>query len=91
MLEVQDLRVAYNRVIQVLEGVSFAVPAGNVVALLGANGAGKSTILKAISAVVIMGACLFDVSWASGTNSAAFGSVGTHCQAPAGLFTTSQS
>lgn len=52
MLEVQDLRVAYNRVIQVLDGVSFAVPAGNVVALLGANGAGKSTILKAISGML---------------------------------------
>jgi branched-chain amino acid transport system ATP-binding protein len=52
MLEVQDLRVAYNRVIQVLEGVSFAVSAGNVVALLGANGAGKSTILKAISGML---------------------------------------
>jgi branched-chain amino acid transport system ATP-binding protein len=52
MLEVHDLRVAYNRVIRVLEGVSLSVPAENVVTLLGANGAGKSTTLKAISGML---------------------------------------
>ena len=38
-----------------------------------------------------LGACVFEESWASGTVFAAAGSVGTHCQAPAGLFTRSQS
>jgi len=52
MLEVHDLHVAYNRVIRVLEGISFTVPKGNVVTLLGANGSGKSTILKAISGML---------------------------------------
>lgn len=52
MLEVHDLRVAYNRVIRVLDGISFEVPAGRMVALLGANGAGKSTILKAVSGML---------------------------------------
>ena len=52
MLEVHDLRVAYNRVIKVLEGISFTVPKGNVVTLLGANGSGKSTIVKAISGML---------------------------------------
>jgi branched-chain amino acid transport system ATP-binding protein len=52
MLEVNDLRVTYNRVIQVLDGISFKVPPGKIVALLGANGAGKSTILKAVSGML---------------------------------------
>jgi branched-chain amino acid transport system ATP-binding protein len=41
--------VVYDHVILVLKGVSLEVPAGEIVALLGANGAGKSTTLKAIS------------------------------------------
>jgi branched-chain amino acid transport system ATP-binding protein len=52
MLEVEDLQVSYNRVIQVLNGMSFTVPAGQVVALLGANGAGKSSTLKAVSGML---------------------------------------
>jgi branched-chain amino acid transport system ATP-binding protein len=48
MLEVQDLEVRYGAV-RVLRGVSFTVEAGQVVALLGANGAGKTTVLKTIS------------------------------------------
>ena len=52
MLQVHDLRVVYNRVVRVLEGISFEVPAGRMVALLGANGAGKSTILKAVSGML---------------------------------------
>jgi len=52
MLEVHDLRVAYNRVIRVLEGISFVVPKGKAVTLLGANGSGKSTTVKAISGML---------------------------------------
>ena len=49
LLEVQNIEVVYDHVILVLKGVSLTVPSGGVVALLGANGAGKSTTLKAIS------------------------------------------
>ena len=49
MLEVSNIEVVYDHVILVLKGVSLRVPAGAIVALLGANGAGKSTTLKAIS------------------------------------------
>ena len=49
MLEVSNIEVVYDHVILVLKGVSLQVPAGGIVALLGANGAGKSTTLKAIS------------------------------------------
>jgi len=48
-LRVNNIEVIYDHVILVLKGVSLEVPAGGVVALLGANGAGKSTTLKAIS------------------------------------------
>ncbi|RLA37709.1 MAG: ABC transporter ATP-binding protein [Gammaproteobacteria bacterium] len=49
LLEVNNIEVIYDHVILVLKGVSLAVPEGGVVALRGANGAGKSTTLKAIS------------------------------------------
>jgi branched-chain amino acid transport system ATP-binding protein len=49
LLNVNGIEVIYNHVILVLKGVSLAVPEGGIVALLGANGAGKSTTLKAIS------------------------------------------
>lgn len=48
-LSVNNIEVIYDHVILVLKGVSLEVPEGSVVALLGANGAGKSTTLKAIS------------------------------------------
>ncbi|MEO7743265.1 MAG: ABC transporter ATP-binding protein [Usitatibacter sp.] len=48
-MDVNGIEVIYNHVILVLKGVSLAVPEGGIVALLGANGAGKSTTLKAIS------------------------------------------
>jgi branched-chain amino acid transport system ATP-binding protein len=48
-LEVNNIEVIYDHVILVLKGVSLEVPKGGIVALLGANGAGKSTTLKAIS------------------------------------------
>ncbi len=49
VLRVNNIEVIYDHVILVLKGVSLEVPEGGVVALLGANGAGKSTTLKAIS------------------------------------------
>lgn len=52
MLTVNNIEVTYNSVILVLRGVSFQVKPGQVVALLGANGAGKSTTLKAISGLL---------------------------------------
>jgi branched-chain amino acid transport system ATP-binding protein len=49
LLKVENIEVIYDHVILVLKGVSLEVPEGGIVALLGANGAGKSTTLKAIS------------------------------------------
>jgi len=49
LLLVNNIEVIYDHVILVLKGVSLEVMEGGVVALLGANGAGKSTTLKAIS------------------------------------------
>ena len=48
-LSINNIEVIYDHVILVLKGVSLEVPEGRIVALLGANGAGKSTTLKAIS------------------------------------------
>jgi branched-chain amino acid transport system ATP-binding protein len=52
LLEVRNIEVVYDEVILVLRGLSLSVPQGSVVALLGANGAGKSTTLKAISGLL---------------------------------------
>ncbi|MQL51695.1 ATP-binding cassette domain-containing protein [Desulfofundulus thermobenzoicus] len=51
MLEVKDLCVAYG-VIEALKGISFSVEEGEVVSLIGANGAGKSTTLRTISGLL---------------------------------------
>ncbi|NLW79193.1 MAG: ABC transporter ATP-binding protein [Ruminococcaceae bacterium] len=51
MLEVTDLQVYYGA-IHAIKGVSFRVEAGEIVTLIGANGAGKTTILHAISGLV---------------------------------------
>ena len=52
MLEVADIEVVYERVILALRGVTLRVDQGSIVALLGANGSGKSTTLKAISSLL---------------------------------------
>lgn len=52
MLAINNIEVIYSDVIQVLKGVSLEVPDGSIVALLGGNGAGKSTTLKAISGLL---------------------------------------
>src|SRR5215475_13279489 len=52
MLKLNNVEVIYDQVILVLKGVSLEVPEGRIVALLGANGAGKSTTLKAISGLL---------------------------------------
>ena len=52
LLSVRNIEVVYDEVILVLRGLSLDVPRGAVVALLGANGAGKSTTLKAISGLL---------------------------------------
>ena len=52
MLKLNNIEVAYLNVIRVLHGVSLSVEDGSIVALLGANGAGKSTTLKAISGLL---------------------------------------
>ena len=52
MLKVNNIEVIYSDVILVLKGLSMVVPEGQIVALLGANGAGKSTTLKAISGLL---------------------------------------
>ena len=67
MLLLQDIAVTYNGIIPAVQGVSIEVPDKMVVALLGANGAGKTTILRAISgllhihhASITRGSILFD-------------------------------
>ena len=52
ILSVKNIEVIYDHVILVLRGVSFLVPQGKIVALLGANGAGKSTTLKSVSTLL---------------------------------------
>ncbi|MGB6055962.1 MAG: ABC transporter ATP-binding protein [Burkholderiaceae bacterium] len=54
VLEVNNIEVVYNKAVQALRGLSLAVPRGQIVALLGSNGAGKSTALKAISGLLAL-------------------------------------
>ena len=53
ILSLKSIEVIYDHVILVLKGVSLAVRGGSIVALLGANGAGKSTTLKAVSNLLL--------------------------------------
>ncbi|MFP4070843.1 MAG: ABC transporter ATP-binding protein [Desulfovibrionales bacterium] len=52
LLKVENLEVVYNDVVLVLKGLSLSVRQGRITALLGANGAGKSTTLKAVSGLL---------------------------------------
>jgi branched-chain amino acid transport system ATP-binding protein len=52
VLTLKNVQVLYDRAIEAVRDVSLEVPAGAVVALLGSNGAGKSTILKAVSGIL---------------------------------------
>ncbi|MEE8331271.1 MAG: ABC transporter ATP-binding protein [Acidimicrobiia bacterium] len=63
MLQIEDLRAGYAD-LEILHGIDLEVGEGEVVALIGANGAGKTTILKTISGVVraSSGSIIFDGS-----------------------------
>jgi len=52
ILKINNIEVKYHEVILVIKGVSIEIPKGAIVALLGANGAGKSTTLKAVSGLL---------------------------------------
>src|SRR5713101_1411947 len=52
MLRLNNVEVVYDRVILVLKGISLDVPEQRIITLLGSNGAGKSTTLKAISGLL---------------------------------------
>ena len=52
MLKLKNIEVVYNEVVLVIKGLSLEVRKGEIVSLLGANGAGKSTTLKAVSSLL---------------------------------------
>ncbi|MBR2256976.1 MAG: ABC transporter ATP-binding protein [Blautia sp.] len=72
MLEVKDLKVSYGG-IEAVRGISFDVPEGEVVTLIGANGAGKSSTLRAIAGLekASGGSILFKGSEIRGVNTEA--------------------
>ncbi len=61
MLEIKDLEVYYG-IIQAIKGISFEVNEGEVIALIGANGAGKTTILHTVTGLLVpkKGSIIFD-------------------------------
>lgn len=81
MLEIRNLVVCYGKV-AALKGVSLKVPAGKLVVLVGANGAGKSTTLRAISGIIpaAEGEILFEGASITGVNAGAILKQGiAHC------------
>ena len=54
LLEVENLQVSYGQ-IKALQGISFKIDEGEIITIIGANGAGKSTALRAISRMVAVG------------------------------------
>src|SRR4030042_1766337 len=52
MLKVNNIEVVYNDIILALRGISLQVPEKSIIALLGGNGAGKSTTIKAIAGIL---------------------------------------
>jgi branched-chain amino acid transport system ATP-binding protein len=72
MLSVDDISVSYGHV-DALRGCSLAVPDGSIVTLLGANGAGKTTVLHAVAGIVKVrsGSIMFDGRRISGLDPAA--------------------
>lgn len=52
VLAIENLEVVYNDVVLVIRGISLEVPDGSIVALLGANGAGKTTVLRAVTGLL---------------------------------------
>lgn len=52
LLEINNLKIVYDGAIEAVRDVSLTVPEGAIIALLGSNGAGKSTVLKTVSGVL---------------------------------------
>jgi branched-chain amino acid transport system ATP-binding protein len=52
LLDIANLEVVYNDVVLVLRGISLEVPTGKIVSLLGANGAGKTTVSRAVTGLL---------------------------------------
>ena len=52
MLKIENLEVVYQDVILVLRGISFGVDQGDIIALLGSNGSGKTTVLRSITGLL---------------------------------------
>lgn len=52
LLSIRNIKIVYNNSIEAVRDVSLSVPRGGIVALLGSNGAGKSTILKAVTGIL---------------------------------------
>ena len=88
MLTIKDLQVSYGAV-QALRGVSLDVPLGRIVTLIGANGAGKSTVLRAVSQLVkpVAGSIAFEGSSLLGVPAHKIVGLGlVHCPEGRGIF-----